>query len=118
MHRDLKLQHALLQQVAAKVGVTEEATKEMRKVVEEAPEGAPVAVLLRTKPLASGTSASLLTPRIATVGKDNDSDSMSSQPRESHTKDRYLMIGIAHGHNRERKALPMSMPRHKHLTGS
>ncbi len=49
MHRELKLQHALLQQVAQKVGVTEEATAQMRRIVEEAPEGAPVAALLSSK---------------------------------------------------------------------
>lgn len=51
MHRNLRLQYALLQQVAQKVGVTEEATAELRQLVEEAPEGAPVAALMRTPPL-------------------------------------------------------------------
>jgi hypothetical protein len=60
MHRELKLQHALLQQVAQKVGVTEEATADMRRLVEEAPEGAPIATLLRTPPLSmDGTNAEL-----------------------------------------------------------
>jgi hypothetical protein len=61
MHRELKLQHALLQQVAQKVGVTEEATAEMRKLVEEAPEGAPVAALLRTPPLTRDKTSAELT---------------------------------------------------------
>ena len=51
MHRELKLQHALLQQIAQKVGVSSEATTDMRKLVEEAPEGAPVAALLPTPPI-------------------------------------------------------------------
>ncbi|KAK4944248.1 hypothetical protein LTR10_016361 [Elasticomyces elasticus] len=46
MHRDLKLQHALLQQIAQKVGVSEEATAEMRQLIEDTPEGAPIAALL------------------------------------------------------------------------
>ena len=65
MHRELKLQHALLQQVAQKVGVTEEATAEMRRLVEKAPEGAPVAALLRTPPLSEEGASAEFTVNIA-----------------------------------------------------
>ena len=67
MHRELKLQHALLQQVAQKVGVSEEATAEMRQLVEEAPEGAPVAARLRRRPLSKDIHSVELTNDTATT---------------------------------------------------
>ena len=76
MHRDLKLQHALLQQVAQKVGVTEEATADMRRIVEEAPEGAPIAALLRTPPLSTSGSGGELTNQTATVKAPSSSTSL------------------------------------------
>ena len=61
MHRELKLQHVLLQQVAQKVGVTEEATAETRRLVEAAPEGAPIAALISTKLLSEDSTNAELT---------------------------------------------------------
>ncbi|OCT53161.1 hypothetical protein CLCR_09474 [Cladophialophora carrionii] len=60
MHRELKLQHALLQQVARRVGVAAEATAGVRRLVNEAPEGAPVAALIRTPPLAEKSTGAEL----------------------------------------------------------
>jgi hypothetical protein len=72
MHRDLKLQHALLQQVARKVGVSEEATADMRRLVDEAPEGAPIAALLRTPPLTIASQTTPLTHLTAEADKVTD----------------------------------------------
>ena len=80
MHRDLKLQHALLQQIAHKLGVDEQATEEMRKLVEEAPEGAPIAALLRTPPLTKDSDGPQLT--VATAEADGQSSSGSDVARE------------------------------------
>ena len=85
MHRDLKLQHALLQQVAAKAGVSEQASKDMRKLVEEAPDGAPIAALMCTPPLSRENLDPLLTPGVATVDDDNDSDSEAGGKSEKLT---------------------------------
>ena len=74
MHRELKLQHALLQQIAQKVGVDEQASTEMRKLVAEAPEGASVAALLRTPPLTRDYGGSpQLTVATATTATNADS---------------------------------------------
>ncbi|EXJ63788.1 hypothetical protein A1O7_00123 [Cladophialophora yegresii CBS 114405] len=56
MHRELKLQHALLQQVAHRVGVADGATAGVRRLVDEAPEGVPVAALIRTVPLSKNST--------------------------------------------------------------
>ena len=79
MHRDLKLQHALLQQIASKIGVTEEATEEMRKLVDEAPEGAPIAALLRTPPISKENPDPSLTLGVAKAADDDDSGSNSEK---------------------------------------
>ncbi len=85
MHRDLKLQHALLQQVAAKVGVKEQATEQMRKLVEEAPEGAPIAALMRTPPLSQEKPDPLLTLSVATVDDNEESGSSFGSKTEKGT---------------------------------
>ena len=77
MHRELKLQHALLQQIAHQVGVSEQATEEMRRLVEEAPEGAPVAALLRTPPLTRDSGGPQLTIATAEADKESSSESRS-----------------------------------------
>ncbi len=74
MHRELKLQHALLQQIAHKIGVSEQATVEMRKLVEEAPEGAPVAALLRTPPMTKNSGGPQLTTATAETDKRSSSE--------------------------------------------
>lgn len=57
MHRQLKLQHALLQQIAQKIGVSHDALSEMRSLAEEVPEGVPVAALMTPPPLQPTTSS-------------------------------------------------------------
>lgn len=79
MHRDLKLQHALLQQIAQKVGIDEEATAEMRELVEAAPEGAPIAALLRTPPLTKSEGDNQLTNAAADAEKASTRSSRSYQ---------------------------------------
>lgn len=87
MHRDLKLQHALLQQIAQKVGVTEEATAEMRELVEAAPEGAPIAALLRTPPLTKSEDDDKLTNAAAEVEKASTKSSRSYSRAEEAAKE-------------------------------
>jgi hypothetical protein len=79
MHRDLKLQHALLQQVALTVGVTEEATADMRRLVDQTPEGAPIAALLRTPPLTSMSPKTPLTRFTAEPNKAADAKGASDK---------------------------------------
>jgi len=79
MHRDLKLQHALLQQVAQKVGVTEESTAEMRQFIEEAPEGAPIAALLRTPPLSNDRTEVQLTEKTAQAEQASSRNSLAEK---------------------------------------
>lgn len=79
MHRELKLQHALLQQIAQKIGVSEQATEAMRKLVDEAPEGAPVAALLRTPPLTGDGGGRRLSVAAAEADKRSSGESNSDQ---------------------------------------
>jgi len=79
MHRELKLQHALLQQVARKVGVNEQATAEMRKLVEEAPEGAPVSALMETPPLTKDRTTVELTDEAADAEQPSSSNSFQEK---------------------------------------
>ena len=79
MHRELKLQHALLQQIAQKVGVSEQATEEMRKLVNDAPEGASVAALIRTPPMTGDGDGPQLSIATAEAGKRTSSESNSDQ---------------------------------------
>lgn len=78
MHRDMKLQHALLQQIAQKIGVSQEATAEMRQLVEDAPEGTPVAALLRTNSPSQSTNVAL-TDEAARIGKTSSSYSSTEK---------------------------------------
>lgn len=87
MHRDLKLQHALLQQIAQKVGITEEATAEMRELVEAAPEGAPIAALLRTPPLTKSEGNKQLTNAVADAEKASMRSSRSFQQMDRAAKE-------------------------------
>jgi hypothetical protein len=85
MHRELKLQHALRQQIAHKIGVSEQATSEMRQLIEEAPEGAPVAALLPTPPLTKDSGGPQIT--LATAEAETRSSSERSLVhRPSHEK--------------------------------
>lgn len=79
MHRELKLQHALLQQIAQNVGVSEQATEEMRKLVNDAPEGASVAALIRTAPMTGDGDGPQLSIATAETEKRTSSESNSDQ---------------------------------------
>ena len=76
----MKLQHGLLQQVAQKVGVTEEATAEMRRLVEEAPEGAPIAAMLPTQPLVEDRTNLELTQETVKAEQPSSSNSLEEKP--------------------------------------
>ena len=83
MHRELKLQHALLQQIAHRIGVSEEATEEVRKLVEEAPEGAPVAALLRTPPITKENGGPQLVVATSQADKRSSSESNPGQDQSA-----------------------------------
>lgn len=86
MHRELKLQHALIQQIAQKVGVDGRATEDMRRLVEEVGEGAPVASLLRMPPLTKengGGSAPQLTVATAADAEQTPGDGGSRARQEN-----------------------------------